>query len=62
MLEVRKDVISVTYHRPPTKPEIRFGHGATHYRDFYLEDCTRKGTRILKKWFKAKDDGLRYYR
>lgn len=62
MLEVRKDVETVTYRRPPTKFEIRFGHGATHYRNFAVEDCCKNGTRVLKKWFKAEDDGLRYYR
>jgi hypothetical protein len=61
-LPVRRDVEIVTYHRPPTKGEIRFGHGATHYKDFPIEECCHKGTRFLKKWFVAKDDGLRYYR
>jgi hypothetical protein len=60
-LPVRDEVKTVKYHRNPTNSEIRFGHGAIHYRDFPLEDCCHKGTRILKKWFKA-DDGLRYYR
>lgn len=61
-LPVRADVETVEYHRPPTASEIRFGHGATHYRDFPLADCTHAGTRILKQWFIAADDGLRYYR
>jgi hypothetical protein len=48
-----------TYHRPPTDSEIKFGHGATHYRDFELKDVIdKKGNK--KKWFVA-DDGLRYY-
>ena len=25
---------SITAHRSPTQSEIRFGHGATHYKDF----------------------------
>lgn len=51
----------VTYHRNPTPGEVRFGYGATHYRDFPKEECVKRdGT--LKKWFVAKDDGLRYYR
>lgn len=52
--------LPVECHRPPTKGEIRFGYGATHYRTFsYLEiGHNRRGE--IKKWFKA-DDGLRYY-
>lgn len=60
-LPVRPEVTKATYHRPPTAAEIKFGHGATHYRDFSIAQCCHKGTRILKKWFLA-DDGLRYYR
>lgn len=52
----------LTYHRPPTPAEVRLGYGAEHYRDFDVEDACWPGTRILKKWFVAKDDGLRYYR
>lgn len=44
------------YYRNPTPSEIRFGHGATHYREF--EPDEHKG----RKWFKALDDGLRYYK
>ena len=61
-LPVRADIETVTYHRPPTQAEIRFGHGATHYRDFPVSEVCHKGTRFLKRWFKAADDGLRYYR
>lgn len=61
-LPVRDDVEILNYHRPPTRSEINFGHGATHYREFTIEECCHKGTRFLKKWFVAKDDGLRYYR
>lgn len=60
-LPVRDEVTTVTYHRPPTPGEVRFGEGATHYRDFDVEECCHPGTRILKRWFVA-DDGLRYYR
>ena len=61
-LPVREDVETVTYHRQPTQAEIRFGHGATHYRDFDAVECCHAGTRILKRWFISSDDGLRYYR
>jgi hypothetical protein len=60
-LPVRDDVTECTYHRPPTPAEIKFGYGATHYRDFPVEEVCHKGTRIKKKWFVAEDDGLRYY-
>lgn len=62
-LECFEDVYgdSIKYHRPPTKAEISFGHGATHYREFHPMDCTNKNGK-LKQWLKSADDGLRYYR
>jgi len=51
----------VEYHRPPTPYEIRFGHGAKHYKDIPVEVC-RKPNGDLKKWLKCPTDGLRYYR
>lgn len=60
-LPVRDDVTELDYHRNPTRGEIRFGHGATHYRTFAVAECCHEGTRFLKSWFRA-DDGLRYYR
>lgn len=48
----------VTYWRNPTKGEIKFGHGAIHYREFKVSEC-RKPDGKLKKWFIA-GDGLRY--
>jgi hypothetical protein len=61
-LPLRDDVEYVSYHRPPTQSEIRFGLGAIHYRDFFPDECCHAGTRIAKQWFIADDDGLRYYR
>lgn len=61
-LPARPDVLEVEYHRPPTAFEVRQGYGATHYRTFPIENCCYQGTRILKRWFTAADDGLRYYR
>ena len=61
-LPVRDDVTECEYHREPTPSEIKFGQGATHYRTFPVEVCCHPGTRILKRWFVAADDGLRYYR
>ena len=54
-----------TYHREPTRAGIKFGYGATHYRDFPPALVLKKGKGgrdVLKKWILAKDDGLRYYR
>ena len=44
------------YYRPPTKGEIKFGYGATHYREFTTEEHKNR------HWFKSLDDGLRYYK
>jgi len=53
---------TIQCHRPPTKGEIKFGEGATHYRDFPLSVIgLKKGKAIYKDWFIAPDDGLRYY-
>lgn len=52
---------TITYHRPPTEAEIKFGHGATHYREFPLFSCVNPKTGDFKKWLKADNDGLRYY-
>lgn len=60
-LPVRPDVAEVTYSRAPTPAEVRFGHGATHYRTFPVEACCYPGTRILKRRLRA-DDGLTYTR
>ena len=49
-----------TYWRNPTMSEIKFGYGATHYRDFTHKEASHPDGRP-KKWLKA-DDGLRYNR
>lgn len=50
----------IEYHRQPTKGEIKFGHGATHYKDFeasiYLNS---KG--VQKYRLKCPIDGLWYH-
>lgn len=44
-----KEDTPVEYWSNPTKAEIAFGHGATHYRDFRLKDVLKKdGT--VKRW------------
>lgn len=50
-----------TYHRKPTPAEIKFGEGAIHYRNF-PECLVRTIGFKVKRWIKAADDGLRYYR
>jgi len=51
----------VTYHRKPTASEIKFGHGATHYLDFPIDEVKKKdGT--IKKRVKCKVTGLIYTR
>ena len=55
------DVRSITYHRNPTKAEIKWGAGATHYKDFHPQDC-KKMDGTLKKWLVCPFDGLRYYK
>lgn len=50
----------LNYWRNPTKEEIKFGHGATHYRDFDFESCfDENGFQKVK--VKTNDDGLIYY-
>ena len=53
-----------TDHRESTKSEIKFGYGATHYRNLPPELVVKKKIGplvVLKKWTVA-DNGLRYYR
>lgn len=51
----------ITYHRKPTRGEIKFGEGATHYKDFEAQNCMTRFNR-LKQWLICPHDGLRYYR
>jgi hypothetical protein len=51
----------IQYHRNPTKGEINFGYGATHYATFNRSECIDKNGNI-KKWFLSHRDNLRYYR
>lgn len=60
ILELR-NITELTYHRKPTAGEIKFGHGATHYRDFPVSECLKKDGEI-KNRLKAKNDGLIYTR
>jgi hypothetical protein len=52
---------TIQYHRDPTKAEIKFGEGATHYKDFELKDCL-KSNGDIKQWLICPIDRLRYYR
>ena len=60
ILELR-NIKELTYHRKPTSSEIKFGYGATHYRDFPVSECLKKDGEI-KERLKAKNDGLIYTR
>ena len=48
---------AITCSRQPTKGEIKFGHGATHYKTFLKKELLNKKGE-LKKWFKCPNDGL----
>jgi hypothetical protein len=50
----------IEYWRNPTKNEIRFGYGATHYREFDFDSCFDKDNILILK-AKASDDNLIYY-
>jgi hypothetical protein len=58
------DAGEIVYRRNPTPAEIRFGHGATHYRTFTLDDTPEifRADGTKKSRFKALDDGLFYSR
>lgn len=49
---------TVNYHREPTKSEIKFGEGATHWLDIPESVC-RKQNGDLKQWVMYQ--GERYY-
>lgn len=53
--------LRVEGHRQPTASEIRFGHGAVHYRDFTLADFWDYKEHRIKSKIQA-DDGLIYSR
>lgn len=54
------DKNKVTYHRQPTKSEIKFGEGAIHYKDFDKTFVTKENG-DFKKWVICPIDKLRYY-
>ncbi len=51
---------TLTYWRRPTKEDIKFGHGATHYRSFDFESCFDEDG-FQKDKVRASDDALIYY-
>ena len=61
MSKFRTDVTTITAHRNPTQSEIKFGEGATHYKDFPVKLWVNKDGNA-KTWIKCPEDGLRYYR
>ncbi|GEM53830.1 hypothetical protein B0A58_14840 [Flavobacterium branchiophilum NBRC 15030 = ATCC 35035] len=58
--QIHKKPKVLEYWRKPTKAEIKFGYGATHYRDFDFEDCF-DADGYLKLKVRASDDNLIYY-
>ena len=52
---------TITYHRNPTDNEIKFGQGATHYKEFTLNECWNELKDDFKKWFVCPIDKLTYY-
>ena len=50
---------TVDYHRPPTKAEISFGYGCTHYISIPIAEAMRKDGRLKPK---LRKDGMWYYR
>jgi hypothetical protein len=51
---------TVEYWREPTKEEIKFGHGALHYRSFDFKACISDDG-FLKYRMRVSDDKLLYY-
>ena len=47
----------IDYHRKPTKSEIKFGHGATHYLTIHKDRFLNKDGTVKKR---VKVDGLIY--
>ena len=52
---------TITYYRKPTQWEIKFGEGATHYKDFETVFCWNDNKDMPKRWLICPIDGLRYY-
>lgn len=55
-----KNINKITYWRRPTIDDIKFGHGAIHYRDFETNLCFDEND-DLKLKVRASDDNLIYY-
>ncbi len=51
---------TISYWRNPTKEDIKFGYGATNYRDFEFEKCFDENG-FLKLKMRASDDKLIYH-
>ena len=55
-----KNINKITYWRRPTKDDIKFGHGAIHYRNFETNLCFDENDNLKLK-VRASDDNLVYY-
>ena len=60
-LPIRPEVTKIVGHRGPTPSEIKFGHGATHYKTFPV-DLWKKSDGSIKRFIVCPHDHLRYYR
>jgi hypothetical protein len=58
--QINKKTETIAYWRNPTKEEIKFGHGALHYRDFDFNNCF-DADGFLKLKVRATNDYLIYY-
>lgn len=52
----------VPAYRNPTKSEIKFGYGATHYKDMPRLLWLKADGVTFKRWTVCPIDGLRYFR
>lgn len=59
--QINPEIKEITYWRKPTKEEIKFGHGAIHFRDFEIQNCINEEG-YIRETLKANDDKLIYKR
>lgn len=51
---------TLEYWRNPTKEEIKFGHGATHFREFDTDKCIDENGDLILAFY-ASDDHRKYH-
>jgi len=50
---------TITLHRKPTESEVKFGYGATHFKDFPVSEVSHPNGKF-KRTHRCKEDGLVY--